>query len=70
MRYYAEEIWTGVKASPDELESLVLQESRSEAQLTSNPLRVGWLLTKLKDLRVQAQNLSKNSAFRPAISQV
>ena len=68
MRYYAEEIWTGMKTSPDE--ALVLQEFRSEAQLTSNPLRVGWLLTKLKDLRVQAQNLSKNSAFRPAISQV
>lgn len=70
MRYYAEECWTGLKTSSDQLEALLLQESWSESQLTSNPWRVRRLLTKLKELRVQAQHLDKNSAFRPAISQV
>ena len=70
MRYYAEETWTGLKTGPDELEALLLQESWSETQLTSNPCRVKWLLTKLKELRVEAQNLDKNSASRPTISQV
>lgn len=70
MRYYAEEIWTGLNTGPHELEVLLQQESWNEAQLTSNPFRVRWLLTKLKELRVQAQKLDKNSAFRPTISQV
>ena len=69
MRYYAEEIWRGVKTSVDDLEALV-EEHRSESQLTSNPVRVGRLLTKLKNLRVKAENLSKNAAIRPDISQV
>ena len=70
VRYYAEEHWTGLKTSPDQLEALLLQECWSDSQLTSNPWRVRRLLTKLKELRVQAQYLEKNSAFRPAISQV
>ena len=70
MRYYAEEYWTGLKTSSDQLEALLSQESWSESQLTSNPWRVRRLLTKLKELRVQAQHLDKNSAFRPVISQV
>lgn len=70
MRYYAEETWTGLKTGPREMEALLLQESWSDTQLTSNPCRVRWLLTKLKELREQAQNLDKNSAFRPTISQV
>ena len=70
VRYYAEEIWTGVKTSADEMDALVCDEHRSESRLTSNPSRVGRLLIKLKDLRVQAENLSKNAAIRPAISQV
>ena len=65
MRYYAEEIWRAVKTSVDDLEALVCDE-----QLTSNPVRVGRLLTKLKNLRVKAENLSKNAAIRPDISQV
>ncbi|PFX16223.1 Midasin [Stylophora pistillata] len=69
VRYYAEEIWTGVKTSADEIDALVCDEHRSESRLTSNPSRVGRLLIKLKDLRVQAENLSKNAAIRPAISQ-
>ena len=70
MRYFAEEYWTGLKTSSDQLEALLLQESWSESQLTSNPWRVRRLLTKLKELRVKAQDLEKNSAFRPATSQV
>lgn len=70
MRYYAEEIWRGVKTSVDDLEALVCEEHRSESQLTSNPVRVGRLLTRLKNLRVKAENLSKNAAIRPDISQV
>lgn len=70
MRYNAEEHWTGVKTSSDQIEALLLQECWSESQLTSNPWRVRLLLTKLKELRIQAQHLDKNSAFRPAISQV
>lgn len=70
MRYFAEEIWTGLKTGAEKLEALLLQESWSKTELTSNPYRVQWLLTKLKELRVQAQTLDKNSAFRPTISQV
>jgi len=70
VRYYAEEYWTGLKTSSDQLEALLSMESWSESQLTSNPWRVRRLLTRLKELRVQAQDLEKNSAFRPAISQV
>lgn len=70
MRYSAEEYWTGLKTSSDQLEALLSLECWSESQLTSNPWRVRRLLTKLKELRVQAQHLDKNSAFRPAISQV
>lgn len=70
MRYYAEEIWRGVKTSVDDLEALIYDEHRSESQLTSNPVRVGRLLTKLKSLRVKAESLSKNAAIRPDISQV
>jgi len=70
VRYFAEEYWTGLKTSSDQLEALLLQESWSESQLTSNPWRVRRLLTKLKELRVEAHHLDKNLAFRPAISQV
>ncbi|KAJ7391479.1 AAA ATPase midasin, partial [Desmophyllum pertusum] len=69
VRYFAEEIWTGLKTGAEKLEALLLQESWSKTELTSNPYRVQWLLTKLKVLRVQAQTLDKNSAFRPTISQ-
>ena len=70
VRYDAEEIWTGLKTDPEKLEVLLTRESWSKAQLTSNPNRVQWLLTKLKELKIQVQGLEKNAAFRPTVSQV
>ena len=70
VRYAAEEMWTGLKTDTEDLESMLTQESWSKTQLTSNPYRVEWLLTKLKDLKIQRQSLEKSKAFRPIISQV
>ena len=70
VRFNAEEIWTGLKTGPEKLETLLSQESWSKTELTSNPLRVQWLLSKLKELRNRMRDLEKNTAFRPPISQV
>lgn len=70
VRYNAEEIWTGLKTGPEKLEALLSQQSWSKTELTSNPLRVQWLLSKLKELKNRVQDLEKNTAFRPPISQV
>ncbi|XP_068698835.1 midasin-like [Montipora foliosa] len=69
VRFYAEEIWTGLKTDAEQFESLLSQESWNETQLTSNPFRVKRLLTKLRELRGRVESLEKNVAFRPAISQ-
>ena len=70
VRFFAEELWTGVKTGYDQLESHLSEESWTRMHLTSNPHRVGILLSRLKELKLQAQELSKNSAFRPSPSQV
>lgn len=70
VRFDAEEIWTGLKNDPENLEILLTQESWSKTQLTSNPFRVQGLLTKLKELKMQKLDLEKNAAFRPNKSQV
>ncbi|KAK2570712.1 Midasin [Acropora cervicornis] len=69
VRFYAEEIWTGLTTDPEKFELLLSQESWNETQLTSNPFRVKRLFTKLQELRARVKSLEKNVAFRPAVSQ-
>ena len=70
MRFYAEEMWTGLTTDPEKFELFLSQESWNETQLTSNPFRVKRLFTKLRELRARVKSLEKNVAFRPAVSQV
>ncbi|XP_074625737.1 midasin-like [Acropora palmata] len=69
VRFYAEEMWTGLTTDPEKFELLLSQESWNETQLTSNPFRVKRLFTKLQELRARVKSLEKNVAFRPAVSQ-
>ncbi|XP_032235337.2 midasin-like isoform X2 [Nematostella vectensis] len=70
VRLDAEQIWTGTRASIDDLERRLYETACVwDSSLTSNPVRMAHLQTRWKELREEELRLAQYTALRPQNSQ-